>query len=66
MKEEDPMPIICIKSEDSGITYGPLFKKNEQGEWELADKSFRKMFERHAVLERKDRKSNVEASGDQT
>ncbi|MBN1548220.1 MAG: hypothetical protein JW902_16335 [Syntrophaceae bacterium] len=46
------MPIICIKSEDSGITYVPLFKKNAQGDWELAEPEFRKMLEPHTVYEK--------------
>ena len=52
MKNDDQMPIIGIRSEDSGITYYPLYKKNTKGEWELADKSFRKLFMRHAVFKK--------------
>jgi len=52
VKKDDPMPIICIKSEDSGITYVPLFKKNAQGNWELAEPEFRKMLEPHTVYEK--------------
>ncbi len=52
MEKDDPMPIVCIKSEESGITYFPKFVKNVQGDWELADKSFRKLFMRYAVLEK--------------
>ena len=51
MKKDDPMPIIRIEG-DNGIAYYPLFVKNAQGEWELADKSFQTLFKQHAVIEK--------------
>lgn len=52
-EDKDPHPITRIES-GSGVVYYPRYHKNTQGEWELNDKSFQKMFERHMVLETDD------------
>jgi hypothetical protein len=48
MKDDDMQPIVRVKGED-GIVWYPRYHKNTKGEWELNDKSFQKMFERHMV-----------------
>lgn len=50
MKKE-PQPIIRIEGEN-GASFYTRFEKNTDGEWRMKDKSFRKMFERHTVLEK--------------
>ena len=55
MDKDDLPPILRVESE-SGIAYYPRFHKNAEGEWELNDKSFRKMLRSHLVSEQPGKK----------
>lgn len=50
MDKDDLPPILRIDA-GNGRAYYPRFHKNTDGEWELNDKSFRKMLRPHLVLE---------------
>ncbi|MEN6347950.1 MAG: hypothetical protein ABFD08_00935 [Syntrophomonas sp.] len=50
-EDKDLPPIISIEAEN-GTIWSPRYHKNTQGEWELNDKSFQKMIDRHMVLEK--------------
>ena len=49
-EDKETQPITRIDA-GNGRAYYPRYHKNKEGEWELNDKSFQKMFERHSVLE---------------
>jgi len=44
-------PIVRVETSD-GRAYYPRFKKNTEEEWELKDKSFRKMLRPHTTSEK--------------
>ncbi len=49
-KDNKQQPITRIVGENGTVWY-PRYHKNTKGEWELKDKSFRKMLRRHLVLD---------------
>ena len=51
MKDKEMPPIIRVEGAN-GIAYYPKYIKNAQGEWELKDKTFQKMFEYLADAEK--------------
>jgi|GEM_PF-2033563 len=49
--KKDMPPILRIEGEDGTVWY-PRFHKNEKGEWELNDPSFREMLKCSSVTEK--------------
>ena len=49
--KNDLPPILRIDA-GNGMAYYPRFVKNTEGEWELNDKSFRKMLKPNTVTEK--------------
>jgi hypothetical protein len=55
MDNNDIPPMICVVA-PNGTIWSPRFHKNTKGEWELNDKSFRKMLRPHSTSEKPTKK----------
>ena len=52
MSEDKHMPPMLRIEGENGTVWYPRFHKNEKGEWELNDPSFREMLKRSSVTEK--------------
>ncbi|MFZ2398293.1 MAG: hypothetical protein WAW31_06465 [Smithella sp.] len=58
MDNKNDLPPTLRIDAGNGRAYYPRFHKNTKGEWELNDKSFRKMLRPHSVLEKPAKKTD--------
>ena len=51
MDKDNEQPLVRVKGPD-GMAFYPRYHKNTEGEWELNDKSFRKLLRPNLVSEK--------------